>query len=249
MNCEEAKNLLDSYADGELDLVNHLQVEQHLNQCAGCKRIYENRMSLKSALADESLYFNANDELRRRIRTSLQGSEPVPITQKIRKWGWMPVLATAAVLVIAIFTTVNLLQPSVSNDDLASEMVSSHIRSMMVNHLTDVPSTDQHTVKPWFDGKLDFSPPVVNLEQQGFPLVGGRLDYVGGRPVAALVYQRRQHIINVFVFPGNSDSGTKVQVMQGYNVIHWTKSSMIFWAVSDLNAAELQEFVTLLQSQ
>jgi anti-sigma factor RsiW len=117
----------------------------------------------------------------------------------------------------------------------------------MVNHLTDVPSSDQHTVKPWYEGKLDFSPPVVDLGPQGFTLVGGRLDYLAGRPVASLVYQRRQHVINLFVFPDQSDvEGNDSLVRQGYNIVHWKRSGMTFWAVSDLNMSELQEFSQLL---
>jgi anti-sigma factor RsiW len=131
---------------------------------------------------------------------------------------------------------------------LAAEVQSAHVRSLMANHLTDITSTDQHTVKPWFNGKLDFSPPVEDLSPQGFPLIGGRLDYLDGHPVAALVYQRNKHDINLFIWPSTTgDEGLGFSTYNGYNVYHWTQSGMAYWAVSDLNPDELKGFVELVQ--
>ena len=249
VNCQTTQNLLDGYADGELDLVNHVEIEEHLRDCPACALIYENQKALKSAIADSSLYFQAPPDLQKRISQTLRASDR-ETTRLTGKWLWRLAPALAASVAIIVLALL-FLRPGATNDEiLAKEIVSSHIRSMMANHLTDVLSSDNHTVKPWFDGKIDFAPPVVDLAAQGFPLVGGRLDYAAGRPVAALVYQHRQHFINLFVFPstGNSDNGAAVSVRQGYNLIYWSKSGMTFWAVSDLNLNELQEFAQDIQN-
>lgn len=250
MNCETAKPYLHSYADGELDLVNHLKVEEHLADCFNCDLYFKDLNSLKNSLTeDQDLYFRAPKELRRSILSSLRevGIESKPRT--IWNWRWTPVFAALAIAFITLATVFSLIRPSTNNDDLAAnEMVSAHVRSMMLDHLMDVPSTDQHTVKPWFEGKLDFSPPVVDLGPQGFTLVGGRLDYVGGRPIAAIVYKRRQHVVNLFVYPESGAVAGETIVKQGFNIVRWNKSGMAFWAVSDLNSTELQQFADLLKN-
>ena len=250
MNCQNVRELLNGYVDGELDLVNHLDIERHLKTCPACAAECENYLSISSAMSDGDLYFRAPDGLRDRIAIALQpGAEAVEMTtSRSSIWRLIPVFATVAVAIILIFV---FLQTGSSGDEmLANEMVSSHVRSLMADHLFDVPSSDQHTVKPWFDGKIDFSPPVVDTAAQGFPLKGGRLDYAAGRPVAALVYQRHQHFINLFVYPstGGPDSGYKMSERQGYNLVHWSRSGMTFWAVSDLNLNELQEFAQAIQN-
>ncbi|SRR6266581_3191730 len=138
-------------------------------------------------------------------------------------------------------------RPGDAADKLEGELVNSHVRALMANHLTDVASADQHTVKPWFQGKLDYSPPVQDLAGQGFPLIGGRLDYLSGRAVAALVYRRRDHLINVFVWPDAAEEPRKPNIHQGYNVLGWRGAGMQYWAVSDLNAEELKTLGSLLR--
>lgn len=248
MNCQTTQNLLDGFADGELDLLNYLEIEQHLKDCSSCSQIYKNQIALKSAFADNSLYFQAPANLKKRVQTSIGESNKRPPVKLFRQWRRLAAALSFAVVIAMILVFF----PRSDNDELlAREFVAGHIRSLMANHLSDVQSTDQHTVKPWFDGKLDFSPPVIDLGPQGFSLVGGRLDYIANRPVAALIYQRRQHYINLFVFPSRNNAGTgnKISVRQGYNLIHWEKSGMTFWAISDLNLNELLAFTEFLQMQ
>lgn len=267
MNCKETRRLLHAYLDGELDLVRSMEIERHLDGCAGCLLAFRKQQSLRSQVRGSSLYYRAPESFKNRIQAGLseaQRSTPeretaaaTRLPPRQARWGhsmtWAAAVAALAGLIIIISTLASRSSRPSQQDLLAEEVVSSHIRSLMPNHLTDVASSNQHTVKPWFDGRLDFSPSVVDLARQGFPLVGGRLDYLGGRPVAALVYQRRKHFINVFTWPrdasaGDSSSPVEVPTRQGYNVFHWTKSGMVYWAVSDLNTMELEDFVRLLRN-
>ncbi len=250
MNCQDTQNLMNGYTDGELDLMRNLEIEQHLQECQACTRDYRSHQSLRSVINDDSLYFKAPANLRKRVRLAVREANKDEPRSSIFSWRWLSVAASAALVAIIIWSFVSMESNPTTENLLAQEVVSSHVRSLMANHLTDVPSSDQHTVKPWFDGKLDFAPPVADLTAQGFPLVGGRLDYIGNRPVAALVYQRRQHFINLFIWLSTKDaeSGNKIMTRQGYNLSRWNKSGMTYWAVSDLNLSELQEFARALQN-
>jgi anti-sigma factor RsiW len=246
--CQEAHKLIHPYLDGELDLVRSLEIEAHLKDCQTCAQAYDELRSLHFAISDTAVRFEPPAALRNRVRFAVRDESELSNRPLRLPWRWIiPVMASVVVIVALSFLA---LQNRPSTGDLITqEIVSSHVRSLMEKHLTDVPSSDQHTVKPWFDGRLDFSPPVKDLASAGFNLVGGRLDYIGNRPVAALVYQHRQHYINVFVWPstGASDVSGRALVRQGYNMINWSNSGMNYWAISDLNLAELQEFVQLLQ--
>jgi len=248
--CQERDELIHAYLDGELDLVRSLEIEVHLKNCRTCAQTYEELRDLHSALSDAAQRFEPPAALRNRIRSAVRDESRVTNRPLRLSWRWMIPAAAFGALVIIGWGLIALLNRPSTSDLIAQEIVSSHVRSLMEKHLTDVPSSDQHTVKPWFDGRLDFSPPVKDLASAGFSLVGGRLDYIGNRPVAALVYQHRQHYINVFVWPstGASDTAGRVLVRQGYNLIDWTNSGMSYWAASDLNLAELQQFVQLLQN-
>ena len=241
MSCELVERDLDAYLDRELDAAASTAVREHVRTCAACRRQFAQRETL-SRLVRGAPYYSAPDRLRARVLAQSSRSHSV---RRVLTW------AAAAVLVLSVGAGMTLWRPaSMRGDVIAAEVVNSHVRSLMANHLFDVQSTDLHTVKPWFLGKLDFSPPVVDLATSGFPLVGGRLDYVGGRPVAALVYQRQKHTINVFVSPAGGDPSTDnvVSTVRGFNLLHWIHNGMSFWAVSDLNSAELGEFATALQA-
>ena len=250
MHCEETSRLLHAYTDGELDLVRTLAIEEHLEVCAACSKAHQAQQTLRAALRGASLASKAPADLRGRVQFAVRQAaraEEVPVPRRSMTLRWAGVAAAVALVVLSTWSLVRVARSPSQEELLTAQVLSSHVRSLMAAHLTDVPSTDQHTVKPWFTGKLDFSPPVEDFEGQGFALVGGRLDYLDQRPVAALVYQRRKHLINLFVWPvpGAADAAPKGETRQGYHLFRWTKSGMTYWAVSDINSAELEEFARL----
>jgi len=251
VSCNKTRDLIHAYLDGELDLVKSMEIEGHLNDCQACTQTYKGIRSLRSAVGNHGLRFEPSTNFERSLRFALRRQSEPEQRRVIVPWRWILAATSLIVALIAIVAFIGILTRQEADDVLAQEIVSSHVRSLMGDHLTDVPSSDQHTVKPWFDGKLDFSPMVKDLSQQGFSLNGGRLDYIANRPVAALVYQRRQHSINLFVWPSAKApaTGEKASARQGYNMIRWSNGGMTYWAVSDLNLAELQQFVQLLQAQ
>jgi anti-sigma factor RsiW len=198
-------------------------------------------------VARDATYYRAPDALRARIRSSIGAEARRQFRPKLWTWGGMAAGMAAASV---ISWNVALMQARSSGDDLLErEVASAHVRSLMAEgHLNDVVSTDQHTVKPWFNGKLDFSPPVYDFTGRGYPLLGGRLDYLGGRPVAALVYGRRKHLINVFLWPSTGPAGQGApETRQGYHLLHWATPEYTYWVASDLGATELADFATLLR--
>jgi anti-sigma factor RsiW len=270
MNCEEATKLMDGYLDGELDPITSQTIEQHLRECRNCDQAYKTHGSLIRAIGNATPYYKAPAALRERIQSSLREEiAERPMQNVVRDarqlfrrkqpelrtslwgtpWNWLGLagLGLAAAIIFAAIITLNLvprLQRPGADQLLATQLIGSHVRSLMANHLTDVASSDQHTVKPWLDAKLDFAPPVVDLASEGFPLVGGRLDYLDNRPAAALVYQRRKHFINLFVWPGEAGAAKPTMAMshQGYQLLHWADPDFNYWAVSDVNANDLQTF-------
>jgi anti-sigma factor RsiW len=245
VNCREVEDLLGADLDGELEPAVSASVRGHVDACAACRQRLANLESI-GRMVRRAPYYQAPETLRARLTPARPRSTA---TSHLLAW------AAAAVIVASLTGSILLVRSSTRAarvdpvDAVAQEVVSSHVRALMGEHLFDVRSTDQHTVKPWFLGKLDFSPPVTDLAQAGFPLTGGRLDYVAGRPVAALVYTRRQHTINVFVWPEASDAvrSSDARAIRGFHVRHWTRGGMTCWAVSDVNDADLDQFVHALQ--
>jgi anti-sigma factor RsiW len=247
MNCRDALDLVHGYIDGELDLVKSLEVEQHLGACPACKVEYDQVRELGSGIRAHALYHAAPPDLRARVAAAL----PREHASGARVWGWGGMAAALALFtLLGLGFGLALLQPG-ADQRLTRELVAAHVRSLMADHLLDIASSDQHTVKPWIAGKLEFSPPVEDLAAQGYALAGGRLDYLGERGVMALVYRRHGHVINLFVWPQApaADSGVRSDSSQGYNVAHFSRAGMAFWAVSDLNPEEFKAFVGLVRDK
>jgi len=272
VNCEEIINLMDAYLDGELDPIASQKVERHLRECPKCEQAYEAQTALAHAVSGGAPYYKAPTELRQRVQSSLreaigartirsaarEDSLLVPRAHVERRsifaemrWDWLALAAAIVVAAIVGSSLLPRLRAPNADQFLATQLIASHVRSLMANHLMDVASSDQHTVKPWLDAKLDFAAPVVDLSGEGFPLIGGRLDYLDNHSAAALVYQRRKHFINLFVWPttpGDNKGQTMVE-REGYHLLHWSDGDFTYWAVSDVNVGDLQNFKQLFEQQ
>jgi anti-sigma factor RsiW len=230
-----------------LDAVRAAEFERHLEECPECVAALDAQEALRSALHRTELYEKAPAGLKEKVIAAQRPAGPIVMSPRRVFAQW---LAIAAALILVAYSCWRII-PSVTKNmgqgALAAQVVDAHLRSLEPGHLTDVISTDQHTVKPWFDGKIDFAPPVQDFAAEGFPLAGGRLDVVGGRTVAALVYGRRKHLVNVFVWPTREgDTYPESNALQGYHWITWRKNGMVYWAVSDASEADLRELQHLL---
>ena len=251
MDCTETLSRLHAYLDQELDLPSSAAIDQHLGSCPTCKAAFAAQSALRVAVRRHADYrHGAPAGLAGRIRSRLGIADEAPARISRPRWQWpqwgrwLPMGAVAAAAAVISWTAA-IQYASLSSDQLVAEqVVAGHARSIVTNHVIEVASSDQHTVKPWLSSKLDFSPPVPDLAAAGFPLAGGRLDYLDNRSVAALVYRYRQHVIDLFVWPDekSGDAQPRALAKNGYNVLHWTSGGMSFWAISDVNAAELKTF-------
>jgi anti-sigma factor RsiW len=245
MTCVEAEPLLGACLDAELDARTALEIEQHLSGCDACSGLYRNLELLHEEIVAAELDWSAGADLR-----SLRAAIRRRNSQSWWRTSWLnpSILGTAAaVLLLAIFLPGRL--PLKSNN-VERQVVDNHVRSLMADHLVDVPSSDRHTVKPWFQGKLGFSPLVPDLAAEGFVLIGGRLDVIAARPAAAIVYKRQNHVVNLWV---TSDAGSEQKPeltdIEGFHLLRWRHSGMLYWAVSDLNVTELRQFAELIRSR
>jgi anti-sigma factor RsiW len=248
MTHPDIETQVDAYLDGELAPGDAAELESHLAGCASCERFRAARLALRAAIAAQMPKLEAPELLRARVRAAVrEAAVPArprpPVLPAVSRW-----LALAATLAAVAVGSWQLSASRAASTMLADEVLASHVRSLMPGHLSDVVSSDQHTVKPWFDGKLDFSPPVHDFAGRNYPLLGGRLDYLAGRPVAALVYGRRKHFINVFVWPADGPERAAAPLMRrGYHVLHWATPDLTYWVASDVGLAELTEFGQMLR--
>src|SRR5579872_1050259 len=245
MNCTSSRELLGAYLDQELDAGLQTEIQSHLAACHSCSDAYGRLRERQADIRLNAPHYEAPAVLLASVRAALRGeaaNETKVGVKTNRSWGWVAIAASILLCISVGWNLVLLRSRTPERDVLAENLLSSHVRSLIGTHLVDVPSSDQHTVKPWFNGKLDFSPDVKDLTTQGFPLLGGRIEYISERPVAALVYGRRKHIINLFTWPATAPPGLRSWSRQGYNLVHWTKGQMDYWAISDITVDELQQF-------
>jgi anti-sigma factor (TIGR02949 family) len=248
MRCDEVAPRLDAYLDGEVGETERASLRDHLDGCPDCGPEAAALEQLRADIRRFAPVHRAPEALRSRIRFALRREAAASTPAAARAPGW---LAYAASLLLAVALGSGgtfVLLGERQTDTIGTEIVDSHLRSLLGTHLTDVASSDQHTVKPWFAGRTDLSPPAVNLAAEGFPLVGGRLDLIAGKPVPALVYRRRAHVINLFVLPASPADHGEALTHHGYNLRHWEEGDLSFWAVTDAAPSELAEFEHLFRA-
>jgi len=243
MDCTQTRNYMHAHLDRELDPVAAAGVEAHMRTCAACAQAYATQTALRKAVKKQAAYFSAPAALAARIRAQVDAAGG-PARKKTPRWNWFPLGAAIAATAVITWTAAVQMESGSHDERIGEQVIAGHARAVLTNHVIEVASSDQHTVKPWLSSSLDFSPSVSDLATAGFPLAGGRLDYIDSRPVAALVYRHRQHVIDLFVWPDTkaARSSMRASSKQGFNMLHWTDAGMTFWAISDVNAEDLKTF-------
>jgi anti-sigma factor RsiW len=249
MACERSDTLIHGYFDNELDALRAAELESHLEQCPECVAALDALESLRSSINTAQPYEKMSASFRKKILADLNVKTPAVMipARSTTDWRWLAAAATLLLLVYGGWRVASLDRGDNRETMMASKIVDAHLRSLQPGHLEDVISTDQHTVKPWFDGKVDFAPPVRDFREEGYSLQGGRLDVIDNRTVAALVYGRRKHVVNVFVWPSSEkDAAPRTGSIQGYQWIDWRDQGMQFYAVSDAAASDLDQLQRLI---
>lgn len=250
MTCREAGPLLHARLDNELDVAGSASIDLHLADCRACSAHYAALQDLHDEIAGADLVYAPGIALERSITARFLEERKSSWRFWSQSWFNASVLATAAIAVALLIVTIPALRTSGRADAIGAEILDNHLRSLQAVHQVDVPSSDQHTVKPWFQGKTNFSPPVPDLSKDDFILIGGRLEVIHQQPAAAIVYRRRQHVIDLYVLPSaGADSKTELSELGGYHLLHWMQNQMSYWAVSDVDAADLRRFADLIRGR
>jgi anti-sigma factor RsiW len=260
MTCREAEPLLNAHLDSELDMAGSASIDQHLSECRTCAAQYAALHDLHEEIAAAELAYAPAPALEQKLAAQFlrEKKSPFSFWSKpfwskpfwSKPWPSAYALAGAAVGIAILIFSVSIARTSRETDAIGVEVLDNHLRALQPSHLVDVPSSDQHTVKPWFQGKTDFSPPVPDLTKDDFILMGGRLEVIHQQPAAAIVYRRRQHVVSLYVSPSTgADTGTELRDLGGYHLLHWMQNNMNYWAVSDVDTTDLRQFADLIRGR
>jgi anti-sigma factor RsiW len=250
MTCREAGPLLHARLDNELDMAGSASIDLHLSECRACSAQYAALENLHEEIAAADLSYAPGITLERNLAARFLGEKKSPSRLWTGSWLNASVMAAAAIGAIVLIVSIPMLRTSNGTDAISAEILDNHLRALQAVHQVDVPSSDQHTVKPWFQGKTSFSPPVPDLTKDDFILVGGRLEVIHQQPAAAIVYRRRLHVIDLYVSPSQgADSKTELRDLGGYHLLHWIQDNMSYWAVSDVTIADLRTFADLIRGR
>lgn len=250
MTCREAGPLLHARLDNELDMAGAARIDLHLSACRACAAQYAALERLHEEITAADLAYAPGIALEQKLATRFL--EEKKSLSRFWNWNWLnpSVMTAVAISVVVLLLSVPRLRIGGDTEAVGAEILDNHLRALQAVHQVDVPSSDQHTVKPWFQGKTDFSPPVPDLSEHGFILVGGRLEVIHQQPAAAIVYRYRQHVIDLYVSASaGGDSKTELRELGGYHLLHWMQDNMSYWAVSDVDPNDLMTFADLIRAR